>query len=642
MSKFGAFLTLIFGVGLGTVMAVPAAPAGDQAKITQLVSQLGSQNFRQREAATKELDAMGEPALDALRKATKSGDMEVANRAAALVAKIEQRAENAKLIAPTYVELNLKETPIEEAVAQLAKQSAYQIIIAGDKSKMADRRVTLETGKVPFWKALGLLCEKADLVESDGIVNPTLPFQPVPPNGQPVPVPFQIQPIQIQPIQIQIQPAPAKPIDVKPMKIEKPAPPAQKPLPPEGFSVQVAPPVKEVPAPVPAVKVQPAVQIAQPAIQIAQPAIQLQPAQPIRRPIIRPQPQPGYNGQMIVLTDGKGKSLPSHVEGAIRIRAITNTNIAANYGPVPEGEIGLLLEAKAEPKMQVQQIVGVKIDKAVDNFDQQLTPSMVTSNTNGGAETQVQILKGGFRQVQIAQPAIGRPYNPGIGYVGNSIVPARLKRGEKESKSIKELRGVVSLKIRTPVEDIAAIENILKAKGESAKGKCSSVMKVLAVNKEENGDIKVEVELQFSNEIQPQVQSKPAQGWPTPTPLPARPIGGNFNIQVQIAPAPAVPPVPPQKPIGGGVGGQGGGMAVPGVMVHNFLGLELVDAKGRSFDLVQMVNTKNMWMGNGRTAVATMTFRPAKDAGDAAKLVFRGTRFADVDVPFLLKDVPVK
>jgi len=149
----------------GSAMAAPATPAGN--RIATLVIQLGNDNFRQRDLATRELDAIGEPALDALHVAAKSSDMEVAERARLLVTRIEARLENARLIAPSFVELKFKQTPVEQAIAELAKNSGCTIVLDGDKSKLAERRVTLETGKITFWHALQLLCDKAGLSESN-------------------------------------------------------------------------------------------------------------------------------------------------------------------------------------------------------------------------------------------------------------------------------------------------------------------------------------------------------------------------------------------------------------------------------------------------------------------------------------------
>ena len=90
MRKSTLILTAIITFGVGTLLAVPAARDGDKAKIEQLIRQLGSNNFRQRESATRELDALGSVALAELKKASQSNDMEVATRAKALCEKIER------------------------------------------------------------------------------------------------------------------------------------------------------------------------------------------------------------------------------------------------------------------------------------------------------------------------------------------------------------------------------------------------------------------------------------------------------------------------------------------------------------------------------------------------------------------------
>jgi hypothetical protein len=61
----------------------------DAAAVAKLVKQLGSDDFQDREAATKALADIGLPALDALRKAAKDEDAEIAHRAGRLVESIE-------------------------------------------------------------------------------------------------------------------------------------------------------------------------------------------------------------------------------------------------------------------------------------------------------------------------------------------------------------------------------------------------------------------------------------------------------------------------------------------------------------------------------------------------------------------------
>src|SRR5262245_26279655 len=71
----------------------PDKPADAQA-IAALIAQLGSENFQERQAATRSLEAIGRPALAALREAANnSADAEVSRRAKGLVEKIENGLE---------------------------------------------------------------------------------------------------------------------------------------------------------------------------------------------------------------------------------------------------------------------------------------------------------------------------------------------------------------------------------------------------------------------------------------------------------------------------------------------------------------------------------------------------------------------
>jgi hypothetical protein len=65
----------------------------DAALITKLINQLGSAKYPEREAATKQLEAIGEPALDPLRKAAKSSkDVETRRRVEQLADRIDLTA----------------------------------------------------------------------------------------------------------------------------------------------------------------------------------------------------------------------------------------------------------------------------------------------------------------------------------------------------------------------------------------------------------------------------------------------------------------------------------------------------------------------------------------------------------------------
>jgi RNA polymerase sigma factor (sigma-70 family) len=167
------YRTLAAGqAGGGTTASVLQTPkASDQAQIPKLIDQLGSDKFAERERATKELDKIGVPALEALRKAAQSDDPERRNRAQQLVQKIEGRALAADLLAPKRVHLVYKNTPLTEAVADFTKQSGYKLTLSDPEGKLKDRKVTLDTGEVTFWQALDQFCQKAGLVESPPATN---------------------------------------------------------------------------------------------------------------------------------------------------------------------------------------------------------------------------------------------------------------------------------------------------------------------------------------------------------------------------------------------------------------------------------------------------------------------------------------
>lgn len=88
---YGCLGPSLVAVLLATRVPILAAPP-DATEIARLIQQLGSPAFVEREAASKRLDAIGEPALEHLQKvATHNTDAETRRRAQALVGAIENR-----------------------------------------------------------------------------------------------------------------------------------------------------------------------------------------------------------------------------------------------------------------------------------------------------------------------------------------------------------------------------------------------------------------------------------------------------------------------------------------------------------------------------------------------------------------------
>ena len=156
------------------LLAVGLAPLtlADDSRIAKLVTQLGSASFTEREEANRALEAIGLPALEALKKAAQSSDIETRQRAEALVERLEKMQASAKLLAPTRVTLKFADTPLPQAVAELAKQSKQTVTLGGDLTKLSGRTVTLDVSDAPFWQALEQFCTQAGLVESPTVSAP--------------------------------------------------------------------------------------------------------------------------------------------------------------------------------------------------------------------------------------------------------------------------------------------------------------------------------------------------------------------------------------------------------------------------------------------------------------------------------------
>jgi hypothetical protein len=147
---------------IGVAGSAPPPPEQD---IARLIQKLGSPDFQDRESASKQLEQFGAEALEALREASKSGDPEVVQRARLAYRSIEQRLANEKRLAPTLVELDCRDMALDAVLADLSKQSKYEVVLGGVAAEeLARKKVTISTGgKLPFWKAVLEVSDTAGL-----------------------------------------------------------------------------------------------------------------------------------------------------------------------------------------------------------------------------------------------------------------------------------------------------------------------------------------------------------------------------------------------------------------------------------------------------------------------------------------------
>jgi hypothetical protein len=488
-------LALLVAVGMVAValapLNVPAAEPPVVERVATLIEQLGSEQFQERERATQALDAIGGPALPALRQAAKSKDLEVSRRAKRLIVRIERRLETARVLQPKRVRLVYKETPLLEAVADFGKRTGHTMQLEGDQAKWKDRKITLDTGDVPFWDAFEQFCKKAGLVERG-----TGPAQ----------------------------------VDDMPMYRTG-----------RGGRVQV-----------------------------------------VRswRDVGRPAAQP------TILAEGKQERVPSCRAGALRIRALP-AKVEGKGDPKRGGERRFDLELACDPRINWQELISMKITKAIDDQGQSLLQPVVYQPDDGASLDDMD-------QVIIIDATTGRAkgrYAP-----APTLAPVRLKPAAKPSKMLKEVHGTIAARVEAPAEPLMTVDNILKAAGKRVEGPDGGFLKVLDVTL---GDDAYAIRLQLQAPGGQLLMGGP-------------PFARRGRVVVVRDSS--------------GAGGDGTVFSI-------------IDAKGKPMPLERIQGQAGRRLVGPREY--TLFFTPGRGQPKPAKLVYSGRRSVVIEVPFTLKDVPL-
>ena len=129
-----------------------------------LLEQLGTAHYADREAAAKALDRLGREAIPVLQDARVSRDMEIRTRATALL----QQIERSLLTRPTLVWLRFNDLPLAEVVSALSQQTGMKIsLVPENLPRWKQERLSLhEPLPLPFWKAVDRFCA-AGLLQHD-------------------------------------------------------------------------------------------------------------------------------------------------------------------------------------------------------------------------------------------------------------------------------------------------------------------------------------------------------------------------------------------------------------------------------------------------------------------------------------------
>lgn len=592
----------------GVVADGPPAAVGakEESKIAGLIERLGSDSFAEREKASKDLEEVGIAALAALRKAAKSDDPERRKRANDLLKKIEVVAEREEALKPKRLRLIYKDTPLTDAVADFKKKSGYDIALSDPQSKLKGRTVTLDTGEVTFWQALGQFCQKSGLVEVEVALRPAVGAGGGGMMGG------------------MGMPAAGAPGMVAPG------------LRPGGAGAAAAP------GGLPGTGVRPG----------AAPAAGGGPAPGAAPPPGAPAPggvggggglggapgmgggrgfpgMPGLGGMggagfpggmaaggmtgapivnsaQILLADGKPKGLPTDDATAARVRALDKADAP---GKPVEGELLLPIEVSLEPKLRWRQLVTAQVKKALDDQGQSLeqtAPAIGPAPAGiGGAMPAIGGAAGGMAVPGMpagAGAGVLRGRAVGVGGIAGwanlgsdgrpRLATLRLKKGMKAAKSLKELSGTVTAHVLGEAKALVIVSDVLKSTGKKVTGDEGGAIHVVTTGKEPNGRFTLHCEVE---------SPAGALAWATLS-----------EGRILLSEA-----------------------AGPGSVQHD---LTLVDADGNLLPPAGIRVTTP----NARGAVGfVLVYLPRKGQGEPARLSLRASKSITVEIPFTLKDVPL-
>jgi hypothetical protein len=308
----------------------------------------------------------------------------------------------------------------------------------------------------------------------------------------------------------------------------------------------------------------------------------------------------------ITLLPGKVASSAVDTSSAVRVRAADKRHYRLS-----DEEIALVLQISVEPRLRWQNVLTVSIDSAIDDNDQKLSQAAPQARAGGRPGGIIVNLPGGGANVWI---------NGASGGVTDSAT-VRLKKGEKESKALKELTGTIGALVRGQAEPILVADNVMKSAGKSFKGKQSGEFKILSVDKKDDGSIQIAFEFEIPAGVIAETMLPPAAPRnPPAAPAPAK--------------GAALPPI------------AGIGIGAPANAPRFFLnGLILRDEKENVLNASVKINWDKMagFVAGSRRMEYIATYRPEdKDAAQPAKLVFIGRREITISVPFTLKGIELK
>jgi hypothetical protein len=288
------------------------------------------------------------------------------------------------------------------------------------------------------------------------------------------------------------------------------------------------------------------------------------------------------------LADGKWQPLPTCEAGAVRIRALPPGTTPANAKKSETKR--LVLEMIPEPHLQWQAVLAVRVDRAIGEKGPVLEKRTVASGLGRAVGTEAE-------ETLVLWDGMGElPANP---FGDARQVPIRLRLMDGSVKNLKELSGMIAAQVRTPPEQLAAVDDIMKAAGQTLRAADGSSLQVIDVTHTDDGEYQVRVGLTMPP---PELVS---EGSPARLLISTRAWRGRGSAAVS----------------------------------RDYTAFSLVDAQGRALSLTggEVQGT----LDKGIRHDLNLVYQPLPNQGAPARLLYKGRRTVTVEIPFTLRDVPL-
>ncbi len=287
----------------------------------------------------------------------------------------------------------------------------------------------------------------------------------------------------------------------------------------------------------------------------------------------------------LVLTGARTRRPPTHLAGSVRLRALpAGAVIPSARRPHPGPDLIFLLEARPEPKVAWQGISRVRVLRAVDEHGQSLVqPEPFLAVDPISAVDEERPLRW---DAMWGTPVAALP---------GRTVPVRVAAGKKAAARLKEVEGVLTARILA-AGPLVTVDNVLKAEGRTVIGPGGEMMKLTRARRD-GPTLTLHVE--------------------------ARPSASSGAAPFHVVRSPK------------------GVLLMQGGVQTAKSSLDLLDAAGTPLKPVSRERRLNPDPRGGLVLEFTLVYTLRPGQPPPSHLVWTGPRVLPVDIPFLLRDVPV-